>query len=89
MGLKKVIYLIIVMRIYDVLLIKESIIHLALRLRGGGGFQSFCMDMKNLDVKYNYDFTDLKDDGTCFERGGRRYLRPYGWRRVALNVKTR
>lgn len=77
------------MRIYYDLLIKESIIHLVLRLRGGGGVESFCMDTKNLDFKYNYDFTDLRDDGTSFQRGGMMYLRPYGWKRVALNVKTR
>ena len=55
-------------------------------MRGGG---CLSIDGDILDENYNYDFTDLKDDGTRFERGGRRYMRPYGWRRVALNVKTR
>ena len=55
----------------------------------GGGFETFSIDAKILDDKYNYDFTDMKDDGTHFQRGGRRYLRPYGWKRVALNVKNR
>ena len=55
-------------------------------MRGGG---CFSIDGDILDENYNYDFTDLKDDGTRFQRGGRRYMRPYGWKRVALNVKTR
>ena len=47
------------------------------------------MDGEILDEKYNYDFTNLKDDGKRFVRGGRKYIRPYGWNRVALNVKDK
>ena len=39
-----------------------------------------------VNKKYNYDFTNLKDDGKRFFRGGREYIRPYGWKRIALNV---
>ena len=31
----------------------------------------------------------MKDDGKRFVRGGRKYIRPYGWNRVALNVKDK
>ena len=64
----------------------ESTIHLVLRMRGGG---CFTMDEDILDEKYNYDFSDLEDDGTRYIRGGRKYIRPYGWNRVALNVKDK
>ena len=42
-----------------------------------------------MDPDYNYDFTHQKDDGSRFKRGDREYERPYGWYRVALNVKDR
>ena len=38
---------------------------------------------------YVYNFTYLKDDGTKYQRGGREYKRPYGWNRIALNVKNK
>ena len=31
----------------------------------------------------------MKDDGKTYVRGGRKYIRPYGWNRVALNVKDK
>merc|ERR1712066_889653 len=63
---------------------KESTLHLVLKLRGGGECK-FTMDEDILDERYNYDFANLKDDGKRFVRGGRDYIRPYGWKRVALN----
>ena len=63
-------------------------LHLVLRLRGGGDYL-FSLDEKILDLKYNYDFSNLKDDGTQYSRGERKYIRPYGWNRVALNVKDK
>ena len=42
-----------------------------------------------LDPPYDFDFRDLRDDGTKYQRGGRDYKRPYGWNRVALNVKNK
>ena len=66
----------------------ECTVHLVLRMKGGGKCK-FTMDEDLLDEKYNYDFTNLKDDGKHFVRGGRKYIRPYGWKRVALNVKDR
>jgi len=66
----------------------ESTFHLVLRLRGGGG-GCFAMDEAILDQKYNYDFSKMSDDGERFFRGGRAYRRPYGWNRIALNVKDK
>jgi len=51
------------------------------------GNQAFALDPTVFDPKYNYDFTDVKDDGTVFRRGKRTYMRPYGWNRVAINVE--
>ena len=70
-------------RIHD-----QSTLHLVLRLRGGGGV-CFAMDEAILDQKYNYDFSEMSDDGERFFRGGRAYRRPYGWNRIALNVKDK
>ena len=65
-----------------------STLHLVLRLRGGGGYE-FSLDEGILDEKYNCDFTKLKEDNKRYVRGGRKYIRPYGWKRVALNVKDK
>ena len=65
-----------------------STLHLVLRMRGGGE-RVFAMNENILDQKYNYDFSNIKDDGETFVRGGRKYIRPYGWNRVALNIKDK
>lgn len=57
---------------------------------------------RDLDPRYNYDFTNQKDDGKTYTRGkypgtagsGRAgkpipYHRPYGWKRYALKVLGR
>ena len=59
---------------------------------------------RDLDLSYNYDFTNRKDDGKSYTRGkytypgtagsGRAgkpipYHRPYGWKRYALKVLGR
>ena len=49
----------------------------------------FDLDPAVLDPQYNFDFTNLKDDGTMYQRGGREYKRPYGWNKIALNVKNK
>ena len=63
-------------------------LHMVLRLRGGGG-HTFSVDSKTLDPRYNYDFTKMADDGRVYTRGDTVYKRPYGWKRVALNVKDK
>ena len=65
-----------------------AVLHKVLRLRGGGG-EFFSFNDAVFDPQFNYDFADKKDDGTVFKRGGRVYTRPYGWTRVALNVKAK
>ena len=64
-------------------------LHLVQRLCGGGGPAIFTLDDDVLDPQYNFDFTDLEDDGSVFTRGDREYIRPYGWNRIALNVKDK
>ena len=65
-----------------------STLHLVLRLRGGGSFEH-TMDPDMLDARYNYDFTNLTPGGKEFKRGSRTYQRPYGWKRIAINVKNK
>ena len=38
------------------------------------------------DPLFDFDFSDMTDDGTAFMRGGYCYKRPYGWKRIALKV---
>jgi len=64
----------------------DATIHLVLRLRGGGGLS---LDPNSLDPRYNFDFTNLTDDGEEFKRGNKVYKRPYGWNRIAFKVKDR
>jgi len=64
----------------------ESTIHMMIRLRGGG-CPMYTSDPKMFDLDHNLDFTNKKDDGRVFMRGGQVYKRPYGWNKVALNVK--
>lgn len=47
----------------------------------------FVMSSDLLDPKFNYDFTNLCDDGDEYKRGEHTYSRPYGWYRHALKVK--
>ena len=53
---------------------------------GGGGPADFQLDTNELDPSYNYDFTNERDDGKVYMRGGKQYKRPYGWRRFAVKV---
>lgn len=64
----------------------ESTIHMVLRLTGGGpgGVCSFNTD--ELDPGFDYDFSNAKDDGKRYMRGGFQYKRPYGWKRIAIKV---
>ncbi|CAG8626979.1 9214_t:CDS:1 [Paraglomus brasilianum] len=63
----------------------ESIIHLILRLRGGGCIISY-LPSSALDSKYDYDFTHIRDVGVTYMRGNVQYRRPCGWKRFALKV---
>ncbi|PKY38724.1 ubiquitin-domain-containing protein [Rhizophagus irregularis] len=63
----------------------ESTVHLVLRLRGGGDSRLF-IHSHHLDSIYDYDFTNVDDNGVTFRRGDFEYKRPCGWNRIALNV---
>lgn len=63
-----------------------------LRLRGGGygpGPSTLRLFTDELDSRYDFDFTNLKDDGKTYMRGGFVYRRPYGWKRIAIKVVGR
>ena len=63
------------------------ILHLLLRLRGGGTMVYMIND-KLMDPRWDYDFSSVTDAGVTFCRGRSfKYLRPCGWKRHALKVK--
>lgn len=39
-----------------------------------------------LDPRFEYDYTDLKDDSMCVS-GNDPYKRPFGWKRIAIKVE--
>ena len=49
----------------------------------------FNIAQKDLNPAYNCDYTNLKDDGKVHIRGSREYKRPYGWKRLALNLSEK
>lgn len=51
-----------------------------------GGKTAYQLDATDLDPQYDYDFTAIKDK-VKFERGGQKYERPCGYKRIALRVK--
>ncbi|XP_020627614.1 uncharacterized protein LOC110064851 [Orbicella faveolata] len=65
----------------------RSTIYLVLRLKGGGG--PFTISKEDLAPEFDYDFTDVKDDGQRYMRGGFEYKRPYGWKRFGLRALGR
>ncbi len=64
----------------------KSVLHLVLRLRGG---EQSILDPSSVDPRYDYDFTNLKDENTEFTRGGMKYVRPCGWKRYAIKVSDK
>ena len=67
---------------------KKSTLHLVLRLRGGdkNNSPSLYLHSSHLAPSYDYDFTNISDNGRTFMRGNFEYKRPCGWKRIALNV---
>ena len=63
-----------------------SVLHLVPRLRGGG---ISILDPSSVDPRYNYDFTNVNDEGRVFTRGGMGYARPCGWKRYAIKVSDK
>ena len=66
----------------------ESTIFIVIRLTGGG-MPNHGFNTDELDPGFDYDFTNVKDDGKAFMRGGFEYKRPYGWKRFAIKVVGR
>ncbi|CAG8642622.1 3912_t:CDS:1 [Ambispora gerdemannii] len=65
---------------------KESTLHLVIRLRGGEIICNYYFESSLLAPQYDYDFTNIDDNGSQYMRGGVPYKRPCGWKRIALNV---
>ena len=63
----------------------NSTIYVSVRLLGNAPVP-MVLDRKLLHPGYDYDFTNMVDDGTQYIRGGKVYQRPYGWKRIALKV---
>ena len=59
-------------------------IFLVVLLQGGG--PAYQLDIHMLAPGYDYDFTNHRDDGKKYVRGGFNYQRPYGWYRHAIQV---
>uniref|UniRef100_A0AC34G6U4 Ubiquitin-like domain-containing protein n=1 Tax=Panagrolaimus sp. ES5 TaxID=591445 RepID=A0AC34G6U4_9BILA len=63
----------------------QSTLHLLLRLKGGEcPAYHICPEM--FDPSYDFDFTNVNDQGRNFQRGGKSYVRPIGAKRVAVKV---
>lgn len=65
-----------------------STLHLVLRLCGGG-LPTYYVDDSIMDPTFDYDFTQVSDDGVKYYKGGYEYQRPYGWKRYAIKVLGR
>ena len=70
----------------DYNIIKDAKLHLVLKLRGGG-YSMLHIPKNFLDPQYDYDFSNINDNGKKFMRGGLEYKRPCGWKRYALKVE--
>ncbi len=68
----------------------DTTLYVLSRLRGGEMLESpvtvFKVSLTEFAPEYNFDFTNVVDDGKTYMRGGFKYERPYGWERFALNV---
>ena len=73
------------LRISDYKIEDDNKIHLFLML--GGPPEPLLLDPKMFDTSKNCDFTWMQDNGQIYKRGNHVYKMPYGWNRIALNVK--
>ena len=64
----------------------DATLHHVFRMTGGGCPPLYQLDPAEFDPAYDYDFTDMINDGRVYIRGGHHYNRPYGWKRLALKV---
>jgi hypothetical protein len=54
-----------------------------------GGYDGYVVRNDFLAPSWNYDFTNINDNGVVYTRGRHVYKRPCGWKRIALNVLTK
>ena len=52
----------------------------------GKPVELFYLDDKYVDSRWDRDFTNIDNGGTKFMRGGHRYHKPYGWKRMGIKV---
>ena len=64
----------------------DSVIHLVIRLRGGGEYPPIALPSNFLAPSFNFDFTNISDNGVTFTRWKHEYRCPCGWHRIALKV---
>jgi hypothetical protein len=56
------------------------------RLRAINANDLLVFDRSSWDHRYDYDFTNIDDNGKRYTRGGVEYRRPCGWQRFAITV---
>ncbi|CAF1046368.1 unnamed protein product [Rotaria sordida] len=66
--------------------IQESSEITVVRLRAMNSDDLLVLDKAALDSSYDFDFTNINDNGKRFTRGGIEYHRPCGWKRYAIKV---
>jgi hypothetical protein len=66
--------------------IQDSSVINVMRLRATNANDLLVMDDISWDQIYDYDFTNIDDEGKRFTRGGAEYRRPCGWKRHAIKV---
>ena len=69
--------------------IEENTIHLVLRLGGPPTYHASLLVEEMFESSKNCDFTWLQSDEKIYKRGNHVYKRPYGWNRIAFNVKNK
>jgi hypothetical protein len=66
--------------------IEDSSTIFVVRLRAYNTNDLLILDTDSRDPEYDYDFTNIRDEGKRFSRGGIEYRRPCGWRRFAIKI---
>ena len=67
-------------------IIPGSTIYQFIRTTSKHGFAEVLLPKCELAPRFDYDFTNVSDDGKRYMRGKFEYQRPYWWRRYALKV---
>lgn len=67
----------------------DETIFIVIRMTGGGPPLPCAFNTDDLHPAFDYDFSNVGDDGKRYMRGGFEYKRPYGWKRIAIKVVGR